>query len=129
MRPHHWGFVERMKSAKSLARGMQRLRSELGMSQADLAEAADLSVQFVAALEQQSRSATLQTLDKLAAALRVTPAELLAVGEPRRSEPDGARTMTRLLKGLSAGDQERLISIVREARALCRSTPRKSRRR
>ncbi|MFW6031165.1 MAG: helix-turn-helix domain-containing protein [Myxococcota bacterium] len=117
-----------MKAAKSLARGMQRLRRDLGMSQADLAEASDLSVQFIAALEQGTRSATLQTLDKLAAALRVTPAQLLTVGEPRRDKGSAADAMARLVEGLSPKDQERLVSIVREARNLAKPTSHKVRR-
>lgn len=89
------------------------------MSQADLAEAADLSVQFVAALEQQGRSATLTTVDKLATAFGVTTSQLFAAGE-RRSRPKSTapERVTALLEGLTTAQQNRMVRALQEMRGL-----------
>lgn len=96
------------------------------MSQADLAEAADLSVQFVAALEQQGRSATLKTVDKLSAALGVTTSQLFAAGEKKaRPKSTAPEKVARLLDGLTAAQQDRMVRALREMRGL---VPRRKKR-
>lgn len=99
---------------------MKRLREQLGWSQAQLAEEADLSVQYVAALEQQSRSPALKTIDALCSALRVTPGELFTAGvsskksASRRAEDQ----LAHLLRGLTRRQQEAILGAVREMRKL-----------
>ena len=57
---------------------MRKLRVERGLSQAELAELADVSIDLVAKLEQGARqSARLSSLTKLAQALDVPLSELL----------------------------------------------------
>jgi len=105
---------------------MRQLREDLGLSQADLAEAADLSTQFIAALEQQNRSATLKTVDKLSSALGVTASQLFAAGE-KKARPKSAapEKVARLLDGLTAAQQERMVRALREMRGL---VPRRTKR-
>lgn len=95
------------------------------MSQANLAEAADLSVQSIAALEQQGRGATLTTVDKLSAALRVTTSQLFAAGERKRSKSTAPDQVARLLDGLTGAQQDRMLAALREMRAL---VPRRKKR-
>jgi len=108
-----------MQASTGLARGIRRLRADLGISQARLAEAAGLSVQFVAALEQQERSATLQTVDKLATALSVSPSELFRVGESKQNpSKTHVQRIAQVLDGLPARQQQQVLNIVRAIRAM-----------
>ncbi len=59
------------------ASNLRRLRSECGMSQEALAAAAAIDRTYVSALEREVYSASLDTLAKLAAALKVPPGALL----------------------------------------------------
>lgn len=104
-----------MDSAKALAVGLKRFRKRLGWTQAELAEKSGLSVQFIAALEQQGRSATLETLDRLGAALDVSAAELLAGDEPR---PRRDADIVGLVAGFTDAQREHVVAILRELRHL-----------
>jgi transcriptional regulator with XRE-family HTH domain len=59
------------------ARNVRRLRSKKGLSQKALAEAIGISVSYVSMLERGERSPPLETIEKMARALRVPPATLL----------------------------------------------------
>lgn len=109
-----------MQAAKALANGMKRLRRRLGMTQADLAEAADLHVQYVSQVERGVRSPSMETIDALANALGVTPSELFSTGEGRRPSPPAevAEVVDSLLATWSGNDQVRLVGILRELHAL-----------
>ncbi len=67
-----------------LAANIHRLRKEAGMTQAQLAERADISQQVVSGLEAGERNPTLVTLEALADALGVMPHELLTPVRRRR---------------------------------------------
>ena len=94
---------------------MRRLREDRGLSQAQLAEAADLSTQYVAALEQESRTPTLRTIDKLCGALNVTPAELFDAGSKAWALTERVRV---LMTGLTQAEQQGLVEILVSARNL-----------
>ncbi len=108
----------RVDSARALALGLRRLRKERGWSQADLAEAADLSVRQVSAIEQQSRGVSLNSIDKLAAAFGLRPSELLAAGEARKRRSTAGDQLAGLLEGLTKRQQGHIIGAVREMRKL-----------
>jgi transcriptional regulator with XRE-family HTH domain len=59
------------------AANIRRLRSKKHLSQRALAEDVGISVSYVSMLERGQRSPPLGTIEKIARALRVTPAELL----------------------------------------------------
>ncbi|SOE63564.1 Helix-turn-helix [Burkholderia sp. D7] len=61
-----------------LAENLRRLRAENGWSQYDLAKHSGVDRSFIAHLERQSRNATMDTLERLAAALQVPYADLWA---------------------------------------------------
>ena len=109
-----------MKAATALANGMKRLRRRLGMTQAQLAEAAGLHVQYVSQVERGKRSPSMNSIDDLSKALGVTPAELFALGEGRRSSPvaESAEVIETLLSTWSPKDRERLATILRELHAV-----------
>ncbi len=63
---------------RRFAANVQRLRSKRKMSQKALADRVGISVSYVSMLERAQRSPPLETIEKMARALGVTPANLLA---------------------------------------------------
>ena len=59
-----------------VAKAIRRIRKQRGWSQEELGARADLHRTYVGAIEREEENLTLHTLDKLAAALGVKPAEL-----------------------------------------------------
>lgn len=59
------------------ATNIRELRLRLGFSQELLAEKASLHRTYIGAVERGERNITLHSLEKIAKALRVTPAQLL----------------------------------------------------
>jgi transcriptional regulator with XRE-family HTH domain len=102
-----------METSIVFARGLQRTRKQRSLTQAELAEAAGLSVQMVAALEQGDKAPSLATLDRLCEAMRTRASELFAAGEPRApisSEPQ--ERVNALLRVLPRRQQEDVVEIV-----------------
>ncbi|NEQ66232.1 MAG: helix-turn-helix transcriptional regulator [Symploca sp. SIO1B1] len=60
-----------------VASNIKKLRKELDLSQEDLAEKCGLHRTYVGAIERSERNITLQTLEKLAGSLGVSPLDLL----------------------------------------------------
>ena len=58
------------------AGNVRRLRSKKGFSQRALAETVGISVSYVSMLERGQRSPPLETIEKMARALKVAPATL-----------------------------------------------------
>jgi transcriptional regulator with XRE-family HTH domain len=61
--------------------GVRQLREARGWSQERLAENSDLNRSYVGEIERGSVIASLATVEKLAAALKLTPSALLTHGE------------------------------------------------
>jgi len=59
------------------AGSVRRLRSKKGLSQKALADTIGISVSYVSMLERGQLSPPLETVEKIARALKVTPAALL----------------------------------------------------
>jgi transcriptional regulator with XRE-family HTH domain len=62
---------------QTFATNLRRRRTECGLSQEALAELAEIDRTYVSALEREVYSVSLDTIERLAAALKVDPAELL----------------------------------------------------
>lgn len=60
-----------------VASNLRRLRKKLGISQESLAEKCGLHRTYIGAIERSERNITLQTLEKLAESLGVSPQDLL----------------------------------------------------
>jgi len=58
-------------------RNLRRLRNELGVSQDEFADLAGLHRTYIGAVERGERNITLDTLQRIAAALKVEPIELI----------------------------------------------------
>ena len=63
------------------ARNLRRLRKGKGMTQFELAEAAGLGRGFISQIERGRFSVTLETVGALSAALRISPARLIAAND------------------------------------------------
>jgi len=106
-------------------KGMQRLRKQQALTQAKLAERAGISVQMTAALEQREKAPSIETINKVCAALGVRPSELFSAGETQTSLDDTAERIAGLLRGLSRVEQNRIVDIVGRITALTRGSVRK----
>lgn len=62
------------------ARNLRRIRQGKGLSQEQLAADADISREYLGALERSAYSASIDVIENLALALTVDPAELLQKG-------------------------------------------------
>ena len=62
---------------KKLGVRISQLRMKAGMTQAKLSEEADLSIDSISRIERGDRAPSLESLEKVAEALGVDPAELL----------------------------------------------------
>ena len=62
---------------RRFAANIQRLRAKKKLSQKALADKVGISVSYVSMLERGQRSPPLETIEKMAKALQVTPANLL----------------------------------------------------
>jgi len=70
---------------------VRRLRFQLGISQEELAERADLHRTYIAGIERGARNATLKSIEKLAGALEVSTAALLGSPAGKPAPPAAAR--------------------------------------
>lgn len=68
---------------RRVASNVKRLRQEYGMTQQQLADAADLNLRHVVKIEAAQANVTISTLVKLSNALDTTPADLVS-RPPRR---------------------------------------------
>lgn len=66
-----------MRLRSVFAHNLKIHRQARGISQEELAQAADLDRSYVSLLENERYSASLDTIEKLAEVLKVEPAELL----------------------------------------------------
>ena len=84
---------------------LRELRSRVGLSQAELAEAAGLSNGFISLVESGDRTASLESIQALAAALGTT-ADFLANGQDSAAERRVDACLTRAEAALGDGDSE-----------------------
>ena len=102
----------------AVGRRVQELREAAGWSQAELAQAAQVSRVYVGAVERAAQSATLDMVEKLATALRVEPARLLddaptpTKGTLTREDAFAAK-IAEMTQGASAADLARFERVAR----------------
>lgn len=75
---------------KRVGQRVRKLRTLAGLTQADLAESANLSPEFVSRVERGVKAPSLVILDRVARALGVTLAELLTFGPPEADRKQAA---------------------------------------
>lgn len=96
---------------------VRNLRFQLGISQEELANRADLHRTYIAGVEGGTRNITLKSIEKLAAALEVSIPELLSQpGQPPRRTTNGAKTIEILLVEDNPNDVTLTLEGFHEAR-------------
>jgi transcriptional regulator with XRE-family HTH domain len=80
-----------MELRKAFARNLRLLRANARFSQEELADLAELDRTYISALERCIYSASLDTIERIANALKIEPAELVQIPErkPVRRKPRG----------------------------------------
>ena len=96
--------------AKSFGRRVRELRTDLSMTQSQLADAIDMSVEWVRRIEIGGASPSFDTISALAKALRVQPADLFADASPPLADRIGVA-----VQGLS---EEQVNWLIEGARLL-----------
>lgn len=81
-----WLKIHHMKSPNSLGRVIASLRSRMSLSQEGLAERAGVHRTYISQLERDLKSPTLDTLRRIAAALRVRTSALVQMTEKGTDE-------------------------------------------
>ena len=81
-----------MSPEEAFGRVLQQLRREAGLSQEKLAEAIDCTRPYISYLEHGQYSPSLSFLFRLAAALRLSPTELIARVEAAATAPPEQET-------------------------------------
>jgi transcriptional regulator with XRE-family HTH domain len=66
-----------MSLRATLARNLRQLRQARGLSQEEIAARADITTNYVSCLEREEYAASIDVVERLAAALDVEPIELL----------------------------------------------------
>jgi transcriptional regulator with XRE-family HTH domain len=75
-----------MKISNKVGLRIRELRRIAGLTQAELAEVANLSNNYIGAIERGQRSPALETIDKIAIALKVPVYELFIFGRYKRNK-------------------------------------------
>jgi len=92
-----------MKATALVAWNLRRLRVKQGLSQEALAVDAGVDRSYVGRIERGLENPTVETLDRLAAALGTLTAELLAVPKPNEKPPATLRKGRKKRCSKSAG--------------------------
>ena len=104
-----------------------------GLTQAEVAERADLAVEVYGRLERGEMMPSMTTFIRLAAVLRVRPGDLLdgsvIANGPEPEDPDdhprAIRRVIRMMGELAPEDQERICGIVAAAMRMQRMPPKR----
>lgn len=90
--------------AETVSRNIRLAREKLGLSQEELAARAEVTTRYVSMLETRSKNVTLATVERIAAALEMTPCDLLCPGrKARQSRKDEIASVIDILKRVQKG--------------------------
>ena len=113
--------TENPSLATRFARAVSGRRREMGLTQAQLAEALGVDTETLSRFERGKHLPSLKTLEKLASLLVMPMAALLAESAP--AVEDDAHRISAWMRGLSAEDRDFLLELVkRQAEYLSRRT-------
>ena len=96
----------------------QRIRSERikqGLSQAELADKASLSLPVISTIENGRSTMWLITFAKIALALQVDPNDLLVLKTPA-SNTSSTNELEKIFDGCTPSERESIIKVLKEAR-------------
>ncbi|MEW6686881.1 MAG: helix-turn-helix transcriptional regulator [Candidatus Edwardsbacteria bacterium] len=101
-----------------IGKQIRTIRKEAKKTQADLAEATGLSDNYIALLERGKRSASIETLEKIAKALDVPLGELFIHRKERKAEVSRKKLTERLLEIFKKETPEKISLLVEIDKAL-----------
>ena len=102
-------------SYKHIGRRIRKERERAGLSQAQLAELADSSIQYISLIETAKKKASLQMLLRIAEALDVSVDQLLPVNLPNR-QYSYDEELSQLINNCSVYERQIILDIVRAAK-------------
>ena len=100
---------------QTIGERIREIRAAKGMSQAELAEKANLSLPVISTIENAKSKTWLITFAKVAEALEVSPNDILRLNTPSSSASFPAE-ITKLLEGCTADEAESIIRIIKQLR-------------
>jgi len=104
---------------KLIGRRIREVRTELGISQADLAERSKTSAQYLSQIENGKKQASLQVLVSVAEVLEVSLNELL-MGNQVNNPMEYQRDIVRLLTDCSSYEKRVLFEMLMNMKAVLR---------
>jgi putative transcriptional regulator len=105
-------------AASRLSENVRLLREREGLSQAQLARLASVSRSQILAIERAERASTIASVDKVARALGVGPAELLRDRHAGSEAPDESDRLTLRLRALGTNARRAIEAVVGAMEAL-----------
>ena len=95
----------------SIGKKIRKYRKERGMTQEELAEKLDLSINYVGALERAEKNLTVTNLINIANALNVT-ADMLLCDEIRTGYKIKSSMITEKIEKLSPSDRDKIMQML-----------------
>lgn len=104
---------------KIIATNIRNIRKYKNLTQENLAEICGLHTSYLAGVERGERNFTIQTLEKIAEGLDVTPIELLKLRDNNLEENffekrEKINILTNVINDFNEQDIDRLITIIQE---------------
>ena len=100
--------------SKQIGERLRALRLAAGLTQEQLAERADKHTTYIGQLERGEKNATIESLCKLARALEVPAAQLLAHLPGPNAQPSPAEEIYQLVQERPAREQQALLELLRQ---------------
>ena len=104
---------------KLIGKRVKEVRTETGISQADLAERCKTSAQYLSQIENGRKQASLQTLVSVAEVLGVSLNELLS-GNQVNNPAEYQRDVLQIFEGCSSYEKRVLFELLRSAKEILR---------
>jgi transcriptional regulator with XRE-family HTH domain len=76
-----------------VAKQIKTTRLQMGLTQAELAKRAGISIRYLSRLETEPQNLSLDVLEEVAKALRMTPSELLSLQKTKRAEDNSPEAL------------------------------------
>lgn len=101
-----------MSSRESFGRGLAALRKSRGLTQAQLAEAIDVSTQFVTAIETGKKAPSFDSIDRLARVLGTDAAAIFEAGRSTSRARPTSNALLRVIEALPGAHEEALVEVL-----------------
>lgn len=101
------------------------VRKSKGLTQEELAEKCDLHTSYLAGVERGERNITIQTLDKIAQGLEISPIDLLKfeqlnIDEQYFNKQEKLNVLLNIVNDFNENEISRIINIVQEIKQMYR---------